>query len=177
MNVIFTKDECEWLKTFYIEEEALDGSKPMTITSKNGETIEIKFRQGRKGVRGSYYHSNDPELISFLKERFKSEGVKNIDSVKFIKYNIGDVLGPHVDFGRYGVESNYKTIVVQLSDENDYKGGDLCLWGEPQERKQGTCVSFLRTVEHEVTEITDGVRFSMSLFLTEDDIEFTKSII
>ena len=176
-EVLFTSEECEWLKSFYSEEEAIDGSKPIDMITKDGEVIPITFRQGKKGVKGFFHNTNNPTLIKFLKERLYFLGVRKINGVKFIKYQKGDVLAPHVDFGRYGVESNYKTLVVQLSNENDYSGGDFCLWGVPQSRLQGTYNFFLRTVEHEVTEVTSGVRYSMSLFFTEDDLHIKKSII
>lgn len=176
-EILFTSEECEWLKTFYSEDESIDGSKPLKMLTKDGKEITITLRQGKKGNKGFFYHSNDTELLNFLKEKLYPLGVRKIKDVKFIKYQKGDVLAPHVDFGRYGVESNYKTLVVQLSDEDDYSGGDFCLWGEPQSRKQGSYNFFLRTVEHEVTEVTDGVRYSMSLFLTEDDLELKKTII
>ena len=176
-DILFTSEECEWLKSFYSEEEAIDGSKPIDIVTENGEVIPITFRQGKKGVKGFFHNTSNPKLINFLKERLYFLGIRNISSVKFIKYQTGDVLGPHVDFGRYGVEMNYKTLVVQLSNDTDYTGGDFCLWGIPQSRQQGSYSFFLRTVEHEVTKVTSGVRYSMSLFLTEDDIELKKSII
>lgn len=176
-EVLFTSEECEWLKSFYSEEDAIDGSKPIKMKTKDGEEIYITLRQGKKGNKGFFHHSSDPILIEFLKDRLSFLGVRKIQDVKFIKYKKGDVLAPHVDFGRYGVEANYKTLVVQLSNENDYSGGDFCLWGVPQSRKQGTYNFFLRTVEHEVTEVTEGVRYSMSLFFTEDDLDIKKSII
>jgi hypothetical protein len=176
-EILFTSEECEWLKSFYITERAIDGAKPTTLLTDSGDEIILTIRQGRKGNRGFYYQSQDPVLINFLLDRLHFLGIRNISQVKYIKYEKGDVLAPHVDFGRYGVEANYKTLVVQLSDENDYVGGDFCLRGVPQSRKQGSYNFFLRTVEHEVTEVTDGVRFSMTLFLTEDDIDIPKTLI
>lgn len=176
-KVLFTSKECEWLKTFYDSEKAIDGSKPINLVTKEGENLTLTIRQGRKGNKGFFYQSNDPELLQFLLDRVSFLGIINIKEAKFIKYETGDVLAPHVDFGRYGVEANYKTLVIQLSDSNDYTGGDFCLKGIPQSRQQGSYNFFLRTVEHEVTKVTSGVRYSLTLFLTEEDMIINKSIL
>ncbi|WXK24671.1 2OG-Fe(II) oxygenase (plasmid) [Mycetohabitans endofungorum] len=53
------------------------------------------------------------------------------------------------------------TVVIQLSDERDYEGGDLEVFETgptPLPRGQGTILCFPSILPHRVTPITKGVR-------------------
>ena len=57
------------------------------------------------------------------------------------------------------------SVVIQLSDPNDYEGGELELEHEPPEamtlKKQGTVIVFPSFCSHRVTAMTKGVRHSL----------------
>lgn len=58
------------------------------------------------------------------------------------------------------------TMVIQLSDPETYKGGDLlfseCENPEPEQlRKQGSVIVFPSYFRHRVTEVTEGTRYSL----------------
>ena len=60
------------------------------------------------------------------------------------------------------------SITVQLSDENDYEGGDLIFYNHPDEKQRvtsvrgkGSIIVFDSRVHHEVTPVTKGVRYSL----------------
>lgn len=59
---------------------------------------------------------------------------------------------------------------MQLSDEDDYVGGDLELMfgDEPQKmiRKRGTILCFPSYVLHRVTPVTEGTRYSLVAWIT-----------
>lgn len=56
---------------------------------------------------------------------------------------------------------------VQLSDNEDYEGGDLILYGEDENqfkkmsRNKGDIIFFSSNIEHEVTPVTKGTRYSL----------------
>lgn len=56
---------------------------------------------------------------------------------------------------------------VQLSDSVDYEGGDLILYGEEENqlkkmtRNKGDVIFFSSNIEHEVTPVTKGKRYSL----------------
>jgi hypothetical protein len=52
-------------------------------------------------------------------------------------------------------------VIVQLSDESDYDGGDLLIGSHKFTRTVGTGIFFPADVDHAVTPITRGTRFSL----------------
>ena len=75
----------------------------------------------------------------------------------------------HIDKMNMGVIRKL-SIVVQLSDENSYEGGDFeIIEGKDPEklsRTQGTLLAFPSYVLHRVTPITQGTRHSMVGWIT-----------
>ena len=53
------------------------------------------------------------------------------------------------------------TMIVQLSDENDYAGGIFTILGKPMPKKKGTLISFPSFYTHAVSLITSGTRWSL----------------
>lgn len=173
-NVIFTKEECEYIKSFWSDENSISGNEPIEIQRKDGSSFTLRYNKSNKA---SYCVIEDSKVLDFILQKVKHLDIIKIPSLKIMKYEEGDVLPPHKDFGSYGAVTNYKTLAIQLTDETEYEGGDLCIWGEPQERTLGSYSIFLRTEEHEVTKVTKGTRYSGVLFLGEDCFNITKSII
>lgn len=86
-----------------------------------------------------------------------------IEPYEIKSYTEGDVFGPHHDrlINRsLGLERKMN-LIVQLSDENDYAGGDLIVGQHTCSREQGTGIFFPSHYTHSVTEITSGNRFSL----------------
>jgi predicted 2-oxoglutarate/Fe(II)-dependent dioxygenase YbiX len=172
-NVIFSKEDCEYIKSFFDESLAIGDDEPRYLEL-NGKNIEI-----RKNAKGSYQEITQPELIEFIVEKLKPLNIVSIkrECLNLIRYNEGDYFEKHRDFSKYGVGATYKTMVIQLSDPTEYEGGDLCVKDIPQDRTQGSVSLFLSSTEHEVKKVLRGTRFSLSTFLYEEDFIFSKSAI
>jgi predicted 2-oxoglutarate/Fe(II)-dependent dioxygenase YbiX len=172
-NVIFSKEDCEYIKSFFDESLAIGDAEPRYLEL-NGKNIEI-----RKNAKGSYQEITQPELIEFIVEKLKPLNIVSIkrECLNLIRYNEGDYFEKHRDFSKYGVGATYKTMVIQLSDPTEYEGGDLCVKDIPQDRTQGSVSLFLSSTEHEVKKVLRGTRFSLSTFLYEEDFIFSKSAI
>lgn len=76
--------------------------------------------------------------------------------------------GKHTDCSLGGFDqstSRKLSVTLQLSDENDYEGGDLLLHASDRPdvapRKKGMLVLFPSFVLHEVTPVTAGHRYSL----------------
>jgi len=52
-------------------------------------------------------------------------------------------------------------LIMQLSNGNDYTGGDLKIGNETISRNKGTIILFPATYMHQVTKITEGTRYSL----------------
>ena len=91
------------------------------------------------------------------------------------KYSVGEYYGEHMDFGRDYNLTRKLSLTVQLSDENDYEGGDLKfytgIWNPSIEESEGTyaqasrgkgsVIVFDSRFIHEVTPVTSGTRYSL----------------
>jgi len=93
-----------------------------------------------------------------------------IDDIQFTEYEAGGGhYDWHMDIGPGGISHRKISMVVQLTDPEEYKGGDLEMmlsrapFAVP--RSKGAVVLFPSFVMHKVTPITQGVRQSLVLWL------------
>ena len=103
---------------------------------------------------------------------------------KLVRYQKGDVFKKHRDNGE-GYNDRYKTLVIQLSNSEDYKGGDLLIYNNIKQNESytkanrdiGTCIMFASNISHEVTPIEEGIRYSLVIWLTRDEMGDKRSIL
>ena len=92
-----------------------------------------------------------------------SSGVGNQGPITLLIYKKGDFFGEHYDTSTYGsgiLSGNYL-----LNDE--YKGGNFILDGKKLEVGVGELFTYGREILHEVTEVTDGVRYSLHFVIVK----------
>jgi len=107
------------------------------------------------------------KLISALSKvnsefKFDLDGIMDL---QVLKYNVGSYIKPHLDIYSHRSEVQRKvTFVIQLTDQEEYVGGDLRLHinYEPvtMTKKKGTLIAFPAYTLHDVTEILFGKRYS-----------------
>ena len=85
--------------------------------------------------------------------------------LQLTRYSKGDFFDWHMDFGAGEISARKLSITVQLSDPDDYEGGDLQFMANQEvinaPREKGTIIVFPSFVMHRVTPITKGVRQSI----------------
>ena len=94
------------------------------------------------------------------------------DAIQYTEYH-GDKEGHydwHIDLGGGNSGTRKISIVVQLSDPNDYEGGELQLQigGDaytPILKKKGAVTLFPSYLRHRVTPVTKGIRKSLVLWV------------
>ena len=87
----------------------------------------------------------------------------NQGPITLLIYKKGDFFGEHYDTSTYGsgiLSGNYL-----LNDE--YKGGNFILDGKKLEVGVGELFTYGREILHEVTEVTDGVRYSLHFVIVK----------
>lgn len=97
------------------------------------------------------------------------------------KYPPGFEFKPHIDHvlssdNRTIIRERYYTILLQLSSADEYTGGDLVVDNNgPQtiSRNIGTACIFGPAQLHWVTKITEGERWSCTIFLEKDALKKT----
>jgi len=173
-KVIFSGKDCKFIKSFFDDKLALDGSDPLIVEVDSTTTLNIKRK-----AKAKYIDCQDKTLIDFLLTKLILLGIISIsnNTAKLVKYSEGDYFEKHTDFNKYGIGANYKTLVVQLSEDTSYQGGDLIVEGEKQNREQGSVSIFLSSKIHEVTKVVKGTRWSLTLFLSGSDFYSVKSLI
>jgi PKHD-type hydroxylase len=81
----------------------------------------------------------------------------------------GGKYGRHIDSAP-GTLIRKLSFTVQLSEPEDYKGGDLCLYlgdkAEVMKKEQGFVALFPSYVLHEVKPVTSGTRYSLVSWIT-----------
>lgn len=94
------------------------------------------------------------------------------EPLKFMEYSeeYNGFFGIHTDFNPETITKFRKlTVVIQLTDEDCYEGGDLIIQCYEKEvvasRKKGTVIIFPSFLLHRITPVIKGVRHSMVSFV------------
>lgn len=170
---LLSNEDCDYVLSFWDEDKSIKSTK--YLSRKIDEDTTINFRTKAKG---RYSDISNSTLNNFLLTKLRPIGIINLpDYVKIAKYSEGDYFEPHHDFNFYGKGHIYKTLVIQLTDPNDYLGGDFYVNNYPKSRFRGDYSLFLSSEIHEVKKIEKGTRFSLTIFLEESDFIETKSAI
>lgn len=181
-NVIFTREEVNSI-LFYMNGE---------------EDIRFKIKYDgvlyQNGSKGTSKRLDFTEKNEWIFERIKkwtddlNMGLvwKSIPFATFRRYREGDFFIKHTDdlnsdsiIKKRGVR--VLTIGVQLSDEDEYEGGDFLVWDKDKEitvsKKIGNTIMYSTYVPHEVKEIKKGMRTSLILFATDKNVKFNNVLI
>jgi PKHD-type hydroxylase len=170
----FTEEELEWIGNLQDLYPYQDGSIGANETSRFDDSI-------RKS-RIKWIHHDDrswwvyDKLVRHIQEANRSWGFainSIIDSIQYTEYyEDGGHYEWHMDVGDYPQNNRKISLTIQLSNPNDYEGGDLEFWlgKEPNKapREQGLAVLFPSYLMHRVTPITKGVRKSLVLWVGGD---------
>ncbi|MDW3195647.1 MAG: 2OG-Fe(II) oxygenase [Cytophagales bacterium] len=97
--------------------------------------------------------------------RFLFEILGLNEGLQLARYDKNDQFNWHMDFGAGPVSQRKLSMSVQLSEPNEYEGGDLQFMINDQAhnapRTPGTMIIFPSYVMHRVTPITSGTRMSL----------------
>ncbi|MFY0631576.1 MAG: 2OG-Fe(II) oxygenase [Flavobacteriaceae bacterium] len=98
-------------------------------------------------------------------ERFWFDLLGFHQELQLTRYSEGDFFDWHLDFGAGEISARKLSMTIQLSDSDDYEGGDLQFMMnnkiENAPRKKGTIIIFPSFIMHRVTPITKGTRQSI----------------
>ena len=184
---VFSKERCEAMIEKYSElatEQGQVGGQP--VPEPNGLTDEqlgiVKGSSLAPDIRRSkiaWIHNNEyhaPIMDIVWKLALKANEqfgfhIDYLDSLQFSEYNSKDKghYDKHTD--TFFITDYHKhrklSMVIQLSDPDSYEGGDFELYGTtgpiPKHafRSQGSVIFFPSIYEHQVFEVTSGVRHSI----------------
>jgi len=103
--------------------------------------------------------------INCNNERYGFDLLGFHQELQLTRYSEGDFFEWHLDFGAGGISARKLSMTIQLSEPDEYEGGDLQFMINQNivnaPRKKGTIIIFPSFIIHRVTPITKGVRQSI----------------
>ena len=137
---------------------------------------------------------------SFITENLKEFGVKKIiqtqkfryqeeldydkskDIASILKYTKGGKFKRHQDRGSKGTARRYRTILIQLSNEDEYEGGGLSVWDTSNNetkisKQRGNAVMFDSRLYHQVHPLISGTRYVLVMWLPHESFEIKKTVL
>ena len=170
-KVLFDERECKYLRSFVDRDDVVKTTK-----------------DARGNFNTTVAVVPPADIPSWFNERIKHFGIKNLlfenklavsRAVIINRYGTKGYFARHRD--DYALEDHwknrYKTMIVQLTNENLYKGGNLLIDDVAIDRTIGNTAFFDASTYHELTTIEEGQRYSLILWLDRDDVEEKRSII
>ena len=176
-KIVLSKDDCNFLIDYF--ESSL--SRKYTKSS--------QYKKG--GVHAIVDYSHIPKdffeklkVFNVIPFNFNFE-IDDNQSLVIHKYEVGEYFESHSDtsLSNYGTGNNYtrvkriKTLLFQLSDENEYSGGDFIVDSVKINKKIGNCVSFDSKLFHEVTPIISGIRYSATIWIEKENMILPRKFI
>jgi predicted 2-oxoglutarate/Fe(II)-dependent dioxygenase YbiX len=156
-KVLFTEKECSLI---------LDSIKNSVGTS-SYDMIDRKYQE---------WLIVDRNVLDFILNKVKIFGVQKIKEGRILKYEEGSFFDDHIDTHEIHPH-RYKTIIIQLSDETDYDGGELKFGNEILSKKIGYSTMFEGTVIHGMKPITKGIRYVFVMWLERADFGIKKALV
>jgi hypothetical protein len=175
-TVLFSKEECDYLKTLFSDDD-FQRSR-ITNNKSHGEYSNI---------RTSYdiFLPFNIDKKNLLESRLKQLGISGVFYYfTVLRYDIGQEFKKHTDNGRaHGktYEKRYKTVVIQLSNEDEYEGGDLVIYNNDKEviasKQIGNTIIFHSSLEHELKKLTKGRRYCIVFWLEKENFNLKYDLI
>ena len=169
---LFTQNECEYFKSLS-NNKTFEQSK---ILGKNNEFITSDYRSSKEvKIETNLYLSN------IILEKIKELGVKTLpEHFVILKYDKNEEVKRHNDVALSDPD-RYKTLIIQLSNETDYEGGELCIFHNDEiitsSKEVGNVIMFDSSIDHLANKIKTGTRYSLVFWLSIDNFGLTKSLI
>jgi hypothetical protein len=146
-------------------------------------------RYGKCGQEGLVSHEDIPEeFFSIFPElnlnRFTFSNDEQVHNLLVRKYVVGDSFPVHRDNNILNYDSGdkergerYRSYIFQLSEPGSYIGGDLMFENFTANPNRGNCINFDAKLPHWVTEVMQGVRYSMVFWARKSDLMIPQEII
>lgn len=135
------------------------------VYSGNQAEINKRIRNSTK-----YDFQDNTFLKKIILPKVKDLGVIDIGhEAMILKYDEGHFFKRHID--RTSPDGKRrKNLIIQLSDEDEYEGGELIVDQTTVSKKLGTTVLFDCSTYHEVKLLKSGTRFCFLAHLQKSDL-------
>lgn len=141
-------------------------SEPAAVGSNNSVNKEIRNVK-TCNVPRSHWINGIPMYFGFDSnfDNFRFS-ISDIAFTEFFTYEMGCFYKPHTDVNpdiSHPAHNRKLTIIIQLSDENDYSGGELQIYSSELKpitmtKKKGSIIVFNSSIPHRVKKVKSGIR-------------------
>ena len=163
---VFSKEECEKI----IKIAKKKGLEKGTTKSNNDvRSSKISWLYPNDNLEFAYRKITDV-VLNLNKQFFQFDIFGLNEGLQFTNYKApSDKYGRHIDRS-YDFLVRKLSISIQLTDPNEYEGGELILYeddrGTEMKKEQGTLILFPSFILHEVKPVTKGERNSLVAWVT-----------
>lgn len=177
-EVLFTKEECEYLLSEHIKWNEARLKSPRT-----GEWNVSSRKTCNESVPIPWSKKATDILLPKLNVLFGITSLPKEGSWA-MQYNKGSYFRKHHDSGT-GYYDRVLSLVVQLTDGKEYEGGELVLYPNKEtleefvisNKTQGNVIAFKPEIWHEVKPLIKGTRYSLILFFRPENYETKNTLI
>jgi PKHD-type hydroxylase len=171
-----------WFENAFLNEEYdyinnLQGLYPFEKAKVVDDTINEDHKARKSQIKWLYHDEKSDWLYNKIENMvIEANQVWNFDlysirdSIQYTEYyEGGGHYDWHMDIGPYPINNRKISITIQLSDPDDYIGGDLEIWTgnglQTCARQKGSALLFPSYMLHRVTPVTSGTRKSLVLWV------------
>lgn len=164
----FTEEQLTWINNlknlFPIEKANTTG--PTEDSVRNSHIRWIDYNE-----KSAWLYTHLSELIQTANNEMWNFDISYIDdSIQYTEYHDnGGHYDWHLDVGMYPVNHRKISVTIQLSDPDDYEGGDFEVMTSSipdiAPRKKGCAILFPSYLLHRVTPVTKGIRKSLVIWV------------
>jgi predicted 2-oxoglutarate/Fe(II)-dependent dioxygenase YbiX len=156
-KILFSREECSTILS----------SISQNVGSSSLDLIDRKYKE---------WLIVDSDILNLITNKLSIFNVRNIKEGRILKYDIGCFFNKHVDmWEKY--PHRYKTVIIQLSDSNEYEGGIMKFGTETLNKNIGNVAIFSSDIEHGMEMIKSGTRYAFVVWLERDDFGIQKGLL
>jgi PKHD-type hydroxylase len=167
---LFTPEECDEITYM-----PLPASQAQVIRFAKTSFSQLELEQRNtkvkavpKEARFAWVYERIAENVKIINQNYYHFQFSNITSLQILEYENTGFYNVHVDIGTGKTSLRKLSVVVFLSDPQDYEGGELIL--KPNypilEQAKGSAVFFPSYIPHEIRPVTAGLRHTMVTWIT-----------
>lgn len=164
----FSPELCDAVRIRLQDASLIDGTVGDGIVKKNLRVSKVYWLPKTQKFLDVY--AKMFELVGHSNDVFFKFNLDAINAnIQYTVYDEGYYYGWHLDVGPSN-SCRKLSVVVQLSDPEEYEGGDLQIQNGGKdpvsvEKKKGTVIIFPSYLLHQVTPVTKGIRRSLVLWV------------
>ena len=164
----FSEQELEWISNL---QKCYSFETASTIAGDTTEFRKSKIKWMHHDGQSAWVYDRIRDLsIEANNAIWKFNLHSIIDSIQYTEYyEGGGHYGWHTDIGPGSINHRKISITIQLSDPNEYEGGDLEMWSDgnfqTMPKQKGAAVLFPSFLLHRVTPVTKVTRKSLVLWV------------